>query len=177
MKPWQPFVLLPLAAVHCAQATDYLSVEAAQSLMFAEADSFIPAQLMLNDTQKEAIKKLSGVRVRDALQQVWRVSKGGTQLGWFYVDNVIGKHELITYALATDVTGKVLSIEVLSYRETHGGQVRNPVWRQQFSGKTVQDAFKLNKDIDNISGATLSCRNLTDGIKRLLATQFLYLQS
>lgn len=177
MKLWQPFLMLPLGAAYTAQATDYLSVEAAQQVMFAQADQFIAQPLPLDDDKKQAITALSGVRVRSDEQPVWRVFQASEQIGWFYVDNVIGKHELITYALATDMDGKVLSIEVLSYRETHGGQVRNPLWRQQFSGKKLQDAFKLNKDIDNISGATLSCRNLTDGVKRLLATQQLYLQS
>ena len=84
---------------------------------------------------------------------------------------MIGKHEFITYAVALSLDGKVQGIEILSYRETHGGQIRNPEWRLRFVGKTVQDKFKLNQDIPNISGATLSCRNVTDGVKRLLAVQ------
>ena len=37
------------------------------------------------------------------------------------------------------------------------------------SGKTSQSTLKLDRDIKNISGATLSCRHITDGVKRLLA--------
>ena len=44
-------------------------------------------------------------------------------------------------------------------------------WRALFKGKTLSDQFRLNRDIPNISGATLSCRNVTDGVKRLLALQ------
>ena len=40
--------------------------------------------------------------------------------------------------------------------------------RRQFIGKTVRDPVSLNQDIKNISGATLSCRHLTEGVQRLL---------
>jgi hypothetical protein len=59
--------------------------------------------------------------------------------------------------------------QTLTYRETHGDEVREQQWREHFTDKTVNDAFKLNDDIPNITGATLSARNVTDGVKRLLA--------
>ena len=44
------------------------------------------------------------------------------------------------------------------------------VERAQFVGKNVSAPLKLSQDIKNISGATLSCRHITDGVKRILAT-------
>ena len=35
--------------------------------------------------------------------------------------------------------------------------------------KTRNDPVKLNQDIQNISGATLSAKHVTDGVKRVLA--------
>jgi Na+-translocating ferredoxin:NAD+ oxidoreductase RnfG subunit len=63
----------------------------------------------------------------------------------------------------------VLGIEILVYRETHGGQVHDAAWRKMFVGKTLEHRFKLDEDIPNISGATLSSRNVMQGVKRLLA--------
>jgi Na+-transporting NADH:ubiquinone oxidoreductase subunit NqrC len=57
----------------------------------------------------------------------------------------------------------------MDYRESRGGEVRDPRWRAQFSGKSSGSALRLDSDIQNISGATLSCRHITEGIKRLLA--------
>jgi len=37
-------------------------------------------------------------------------------------------------------------------------------------GKKYGARLKLDDDIKNVSGATLSCRHVTDGVKRLLAT-------
>ena len=89
--------------------------------------------------------------------------------GWFIVDEVVGKHEFITYAVGLNANGSVKQIEVMDYRETYGGEIRNENWRAQFVGKTSQSPLKLDRDIKNISGATLSCRHVTDGVKRLLA--------
>jgi hypothetical protein len=44
-------------------------------------------------------------------------------------------------------------------------------------GKTLQSKLDLGKDIQNISGASLSCRNITNGVKRLLALQQVALSS
>jgi len=66
--------------------------------------------------------------------------------------------------------GAVRSVEILDYRETYGGEIRNANWRQQFVGKRFGSQLQLDKDIKNISGATLSSRHVTDGVRRLLAT-------
>jgi Na+-transporting NADH:ubiquinone oxidoreductase subunit C len=89
--------------------------------------------------------------------------------GWFIVDEVIGKHEFITYAVGLTNEGAVRGIEIMDYRESYGGQVRDPKWRAQFDGKTKAAPLQLDRDIKNISGATLSSRHITEGVRRVLA--------
>lgn len=171
-RDWSPLWLMPAAAIVApVYAADYLTVEQAQRVLFPDAGSFVEYPLTLSKEQRSQIKSLSDVRQRRETQPVWRAEQDGKLLGWFIVDDVVGKHEYITYAAALSPDGHVLGIEIMSYRETHGGQVRDAGWREHFEGKTLADAFKLDKDIPNISGATLSCRNVTDGVKRLLALQ------
>jgi Na+-translocating ferredoxin:NAD+ oxidoreductase RnfG subunit len=172
MRKIPSLLLVPpalVAAAVPAYAADYLTIPQAQHALFPAADQFVDATVALDDGQRTAIEKLSGVRQRWKKQAVWRAEKDGTLLGWFIVDDVVGKHEYITYATALSADAKVLGIEVLSYRETHGYQIREADWRNRFVGKTLADPFKLDQDIPNISGATLSCRNITNGVKRLLA--------
>ena len=59
-------------------------------------------------------------------------------------------------------------VQIIEYLEVYGSQVRYPNWRDQFVGKTVKSPLRLDEDIANIAGATLSSRHVTDGIKRLL---------
>jgi hypothetical protein len=161
------FLLIPAAVVLSvpAHATVCLSVEQAQALMFPGA-TFTEDFRTLTDEQTRAIENVSDVNVRNRGLRVWRVSTGG----WFIVDEVVGKHEFIPFALALDAEGAVKDVEILEYRETYGDQIREPTWRAQFTGKRHGAKLKLTSDIKNVSGATLSCRHITDGIKRLLAT-------
>ena len=95
--------------------------------------------------------------------------QGDAVLGRVVVDSVLGKFEQIDYAVSLDAAGKVLGVEILTYREGHGAEVRLPAWRNQFVGKTAADPVKIGADIANISGATLSCTHITDGVHRLVA--------
>ena len=59
-------------------------------------------------------------------------------------------------------------MEILTYRESHGHEVRLPSWRGQFVGKGPSAPLRVGEDISNISGATLSCRHVTDGVRRIV---------
>jgi len=159
--------LIPLgtaaaATAQVAYATQYLSVEQAQRAAFASASEFraLPAVDAARATSLGAPAGWS--------PHVFEARADGKTLGWMLVDQVIGKSELITYAVALDASGEVISVDVLEYRESHGGEIRMPAWRKQFIGKTPADAGALGGEIKNISGATLSCRHLTEGVQRLL---------
>jgi Na+-translocating ferredoxin:NAD+ oxidoreductase RnfG subunit len=160
------WVCLPLAAITTsAFATTYLSVEQAQQAIFPGA-TFTEAFLNLTEAQKQQIEQKAGVPVVRRDLKAWRVSSGGV----FMVDEVIGKHDFITYAVGFTPDGAVKQVEILDYRESYGYEVRNPNWRRQFVGKTTADPLKIDQDIRNISGATLSSRHVTEGVRRLAAT-------
>ncbi|URD60719.1 FMN-binding protein [Sphingomonas sp. KRR8] len=174
------FTLLPAAAVAFApaalHATVYLTADAARQAMFPGA-SFVSHDLAFSPEQRKTIAKASGVGSFDKVQSVWEARSGNARLGWFIIDRVLGKHEMITYAVALSADGVVRRVEVLEYRETYGGEIRNPAWRQQFVGKRFGSSVQLGKDIKNISGATLSSRHVTDGVRRLLVTYQLLLRN
>ena len=155
-----------------ATAGNLMSVEQAQKRLFPELVEFTPVALKFDSATKKALKKRARVRIKPALMKAWRVHQNGQPDSWFFVDQVIGKHELITYALAVSADGAVRGIEILDYLETHGGEVQQKPWRDQFIGKReTTDPIRLGKDIDGLSGATLSARNVTDGIRKLLIIQ------
>jgi hypothetical protein len=163
-----PALVCGAAPVH---AVTYLSVEQAQATIFP-GKKLLPADVKLTTEQRKAVEKASGVRVRNPDLKVWKVEGGG----WFILDEVVGKHEFITYAVGLTADGGVKQIEVMDYRENYGGEVRRPEWCGQFAGKRYGAKLKLDDDIKSISGATLSCRHLTEGVKRLLATYELVLK-
>lgn len=178
MEKWKPWVWMPAAVLvaSSASATEYLTVEQAQKAIFPEADRFVSTPVRLSAAQKAAIEEKSGLKQRWDTQEVWRVEKGGKLIGWFVVDDVVGKHEFIHYAVGLLPEGKVRGVEVMIFRETYGDEIRRPEWRKTLAGKTLSDPFKLDKDVPNIAGATLSCRNVMNGVKRMLVLQELVLK-
>ncbi len=174
-----PHWLVPLASVVVcvpAQATQYLSIEQAQHLCFPEASAFTPANIVFRPSDVAAIERESGQKVRSRGEQVWRAEAGGRLAGYFFLDYVIGKHEAIDYAVALSPDGRVRRVEILEYRESYGGEVADRNWLAQFEGKGLGDSLVPGHDIRTISGATLSSRHVTEGIKRVLAIHDLLLR-
>lgn len=145
-------------------AVEYLTVAQAQQSIFPGA-TFTDASLRLTPEQVKFVSQKSGARLRSPEVRVWKTNTGG----WFFVDEVLGKHEFITYAVGLDPKGAVCGVEILVYKESYGQQVQNPKWRAQFTGKTSASPLRLDEDIQNISGATLSSRHVMEGVKRILA--------
>jgi Na+-translocating ferredoxin:NAD+ oxidoreductase RnfG subunit len=162
-----PAIIVSMAAP--AHAIRYLSVEQAQKLAFPDATRFMGAHVIFTPSDIAAIERRSGQKVRARGQQVWRALAEDRLVGYFVIDYVIGKHLVIDYAVALDPSGRARRVEILEYRESYGGEITNPGWLAQFIGKTSQDPVALDQDIRNISGATLSSRHVTEGVKRILA--------
>ena len=136
-----------------AHAKVYASVEQAQKSMFGSTVLAL-RPVLLTDAQQSAMRDASSVSFAFKGNRVWKAEGGG----WFVVDEVVGKHETITYL------------------ESYGYEVADEKWRRQFVGKTAASPLKLNKDIENIGGATLSCKHITDGVKRVMVMYDLVLK-
>ena len=55
------------------------------------------------------------------------------------------------------------------YREPHGDEIRERRFRAQFAGKKLQDPLVVGKDIDAISGATISSSSAAYAARKGLA--------
>jgi Na+-translocating ferredoxin:NAD+ oxidoreductase RnfG subunit len=161
-----------LTAPIFAQAKIYVSIEQAQQILFPKK-ALSKAPILITEDLQEKLRSASSIRHPFQGDRIWKTADGG----WFIVDEVVGKHEMITYAVALNSKGSVLGIEILEYVESYGYEVAQTQWRQQFVGKSAQDTIKLNQDIQNIGGATLSCKHLTDGVKRVTVFYDLALKS
>lgn len=161
-----PFVTVPgiiIAASTPGFAAVYLTVEQAQQVIFP-GQQFASIAWTLSEEERRSLKESHGLPVHALHQQVWRTDHGG----YFFMDKVIGKHELITYAVGINPDGSIAQVEIMDYRESYGDEIRQKRWRRQFIGKTAASPLTLNEDVKNISGATLSCRHVTEGVKRIM---------
>lgn len=91
--------------------------------------------------------KYKGLRVR-----YWRQQKKSA-----WVLDEIGKEKLITTGIVIN-NRQIEQVKILVFRESRGWEVRHDFFTDQFKQATLKENHRLDKSIDNISGATLSVR-------------------
>jgi len=83
----------------------------------------------------------------------YRYYRTGNRTVWIL--DIIGKTLPITTGITIE-NGKVIDMTVLTYRESHGSEIRYPAYRQQFNDIGLTEKLLLSKPVNGISGATLS---------------------
>ena len=146
----------------------FLTEDEAARLMFPKSERIAKEAIQLTPDQKKIIEDRIGWHFPENDFDVYLGKTGAQTDGYAIVQNTIGKHKPITYMVGVDPAGEVLNIEVLIYRESRGSEVRTKRFNAQYEGKTVFDPIRMNKDIIIISGATMSVRSLSAGVKRTL---------
>src|SRR5258708_3278973 len=128
-------LLAPIPLV--VRAEIYLTENQASAVLFP-AVKMKSQTILLTPQEAKRITQASGERVLDPKVRVLR----GPHRETLFIDQVVGKHEFITYAVAIGADEKVTGIEIMDYRETYGYQVREADWRKQFVGKNNRDPLK-----------------------------------
>jgi hypothetical protein len=167
-RVWDNDLKRYLTEQEMSMAEVYLSEEEAVKLMFPKSEHIKKDLLRVPADRKLAIEERIGWKFPEDSFEVY-IGETGTQVdGYALVQNTIGKHKPMTYMVGVDNRGYISNIELMIFREARGSEVRQKRFNSQYEGKTVLDPVRLNKDIINISGATMSVRSMTAGIKRVL---------
>ena len=97
----------------------------------------------------------------------WTISNNDTTIAYALLDNVLGKSMPITFLVIMGIDGRIINLDVIKYREAYGGEVDNKNWLAQFTNSTDTSQFTVGKNIDGISGATISVNSLSKGIQKI----------
>jgi H+/Na+-translocating ferredoxin:NAD+ oxidoreductase subunit G len=161
---------IPLLA--SAQEGIFLREEEAPKAVFPEGTSFDRKVIRSTEELKEKIRQ----RMGKTKTSVWEDSyvtfiakKGETILGYAVIVEEIGKHRPITFIVGVGNDRKIKDAALMVYREAYGGEVRDRRFLQQYKGKELKDPLLPYRDIQNISGATLSVEAIGRGSKKALA--------
>ncbi len=156
----------------------YLTPEDAAKLMFPDSDSIRSEVITITENQKRRIEERIGWHFPETTFDCFIGETKGKVDGWAFIQNTIGKHKPMTYMVGVDPEGEVTNVEILVYRESRGSEVRKKRFNYQYQGKTLYDPIRINRDVINISGATMSVRSMSAGVKRaLVLADELYLNS
>lgn len=91
----------------------------------------------------------------------------GRRTAWIVEE--IGKEKPITTGIVVN-DGSIERVKVLIFRESRGWEVRHDFFTEQFAGAVLTGQHQLDRNIDGISGATMSVSAVTR-----LARMVLYL--
>ncbi len=85
-----PAAIIAIVSADCV-AVPYMSFAQAQALIFPEAKEFVAAPVTMTPEQIARVEKQSGVNVNSPNQRVWLAQLDGKTIGWFIIDEVLGK--------------------------------------------------------------------------------------
>jgi thiamine biosynthesis lipoprotein len=152
-----------------APAQVFLTGAEALALAFPGADRVDKTLAVVSRDEATAIRERLGRGDAATVFRFWTGYRDGRPIGHAVIDDVLGKSRPITYMVVVDRALNVQRVDIMVYRESHGGEVRVRNWCQQFEGRSPTDTLRVGHGIRNIAGATISCRSVTDGVGRMLA--------
>ncbi|MBW3535294.1 MAG: 4Fe-4S binding protein [Gemmatimonadetes bacterium] len=81
----------------------------------------------------------------------------------------LGYNGPIDVLVGMDASGTVTGVVVVDYyeslRASRGDFLARRGFQEQFTGKTISDAFRVRRDVDGISGATITVAAMSRGIR------------
>ncbi|MBS3776736.1 MAG: FMN-binding protein [Bacteroidales bacterium] len=78
-----------------------------------------------------------------------------------------GKSEYFDYFILFNVEKEVELVRVFNYQATHGYEVTARGWLRQFEGYDGSKNLEVNKNIDGITGATISVEAITRDVEKV----------
>ena len=147
--------IIALAAGHPALGSETV-YETSDSFLASAFPEAVPAARVLwlqKNLRAEVTKILDqrpGMRIR-----YWQ---DGGRTAWLLDD--IGKDKPITAGFVVH-NGAIEQVQVLVFRESRGWEVKYPFFTRQFHKARLNDGGELTRNVDGITGATLSVRAMT----------------
>ena len=111
------------------------------------------------------VQKELGFKIRK--QTLYKIIGNAKHLGYMYLDKAPSKFDKFDYMVIYNPDLTIKAVKVLVYREDYGGEIMSGSFVRQFRGKNSFSKLELGKDIQGISGATISCRAAVEGVKKL----------
>ena len=146
----------------------FMTEDEAVKIMLPKSERVRKAVIRLSQEKKDVVEQRIGWKFPEESFDVYIGETGDKVDGYAMVHNTIGKHKHMTYMVGVDNEGACTDVELLVFREAKGSDVGRKRFNAQYEGKTVSDPIRINKDILNISGATMSVRSISAGVKRVL---------
>lgn len=148
--------------------------EAVQSV-FPSADNVKRQSVYLTAEQVQRASKMAQERIDTAFLVAYRVTRGGTLLGWAYLDTHRVRTLNETVLICIDTRERIMHIEQLSFAEPQE-YMASDRFLELFHNRVLDANLSLKGSIPSITGSTLTCSVLTSAARRVLALHKIVLE-
>lgn len=171
---WVVFGLAAVARPAGAQTSENAQVLLTQAEavleIFPAAASYRVHDFVPTAAQRARLEDVLGRRLFEPRYPFLVVYDAADRLqGYALVTDERGKYRPITFMVGVTPEFRVTDAAIMIYRESRGGEVQRQRFLSQYRGKTLRDPIQINRDIINISGATISVRSVNAGVRKTLA--------
>lgn len=149
-----------------AEAQVFYTVRQLLSEQFKSSERVDFKRVAVDKGLRKQVEGKLGRRLPKANYTFYVASSAGQVDGYALFDEQLGQHEMISFATFFDAQGRITRVEVVAYREPYGDGIRTRRFRQQFLGRDATSGFRPNRDIDAVSGATISSESMCVGVRR-----------
>lgn len=107
-------------------------------------------------------------KIDDTTYAAWTQQSDETLLGYVAVGEATGYGGPMQVAVAVDLDGVVMGVEIIDDKETPSflQRVLDSDLVAAFLGKSYDDAFELGEDVDGITGATYTTRAIAESVRK-----------
>ena len=159
--------VMAVAAVP-ASAEVYLNEAQALAVILGEKAIVRREQKTLDETLRAKLERASNLRFPESTYTFFIAAQAGQAEKYAIQVSEIGKSEPITFMVGMSPEGKVTEVVIMVFRENRGWEVKEKRFLNQFRGKTLHSTIRVDEDIINYTGATLSSKAVARGVKRAL---------
>lgn len=160
------FVALPAASV--GQGQVFKTQREALEKAFPDSSVISRRVLFLTDKQVQEIEKLARAKVESKMVAYYVGSKADTICGYAFFASKVVRTRPATFMVLLKPNGTVRYVEILAFQEPLD-YIPTAKWLDLFKAKELNDALWPSRDIHAITGATLTVRAFTQGVRNILA--------
>jgi len=165
---WLTASAVMAAAAVPAAGEVYLNEAQALSIILGEKAVVRKERKTLDEALRTKLERSSNLRFPESSYTFFIATRAGQAEKYAIQMNEIGKTEPITFMVGMSPEGKVTEVLIMIFRENRGWEVKEKRFLNQFRGKTLRSSIRVDEDIINYTGATLSSKAVARGVKRAL---------
>jgi thiamine biosynthesis lipoprotein ApbE len=147
----------------------FLTEEQALLKVLPDCDEIVYDEIILTDDEKNQLQNRLKRKIYENSFITYIGINAGQVTGYAIITEEVGKFHPYTFIVSVSPKGKIRDIAILVYRESRGAEIAHKRFLHQFKGKSLKSPLRINKDIINITGATMSVVTMCTGTKKVLA--------